>query len=110
MDAGVSPAAFPKRAARIAYRQKIGKKFRPFLLDSAGDGFLLTNTAGGVDFDLDSNGAKEKLSREDRRRQRSKGRTLGLGMSFWSGSERNPAALKNRPDVSKWPPGGLTCR
>lgn len=34
----------------------------PILVDVAGNGFLLTDTAGGVEFDLDSNGAREKLS------------------------------------------------
>jgi len=34
----------------------------PILLDVVGDGFALTNADSGVNFDLDSNGAKEKLS------------------------------------------------
>ena len=34
----------------------------PILLDIAGDGYALTNADSGVNFDLDSNGAKEKLA------------------------------------------------
>ena len=34
----------------------------PILLDIAGDGFALTNADSGVNFDLDSNGTKEKLA------------------------------------------------
>jgi len=34
----------------------------PIVVDVAGDGFNLTDAAGGVNFDLDSNGAKEMLS------------------------------------------------
>jgi len=34
----------------------------PIIVDVSGDGFDLTNTASGVDFDLDSDGAKERLA------------------------------------------------
>ncbi|HEU4594751.1 MAG TPA: hypothetical protein VFS10_06250, partial [Pyrinomonadaceae bacterium] len=34
----------------------------PVLIDVAGDGFRLTDTAGGVRFDLDGDGAREALS------------------------------------------------
>jgi hypothetical protein len=34
----------------------------PIIVDVSGDGFELTNTASGVDFDLDSDGAKERLA------------------------------------------------
>lgn len=34
----------------------------PILIDVLGDGFRLTDAAGGVNFDLDSNGAAERLS------------------------------------------------
>jgi hypothetical protein len=34
----------------------------PVLVDVSGDGFDLTDAAGGVNFDLDGDGAREKLS------------------------------------------------
>jgi hypothetical protein len=34
----------------------------PIVIDLSGDGFSLTNNAGGVEFDLDDNGIKERLS------------------------------------------------
>jgi len=34
----------------------------PIIVDVSGDGFDLTNTANAVDFDLDSDGAKERLA------------------------------------------------
>jgi hypothetical protein len=34
----------------------------PVLVDVAGDGFRLTDAAGGVDFDIDGDGARERLS------------------------------------------------
>ena len=34
----------------------------PVLIDVAGDGFALTDAAGGADFDLDSDGSKERLA------------------------------------------------
>jgi hypothetical protein len=34
----------------------------PILVDVSGDGFVLTNSAAGVDFDLDSDGVKEKIA------------------------------------------------
>jgi hypothetical protein len=34
----------------------------PIIVDVSGNGFDLTNAANGVDFDLDSNGAKERLA------------------------------------------------
>ena len=34
----------------------------PILIDVAGDGFRLTNSAGGVNYDLDGNGVKETMS------------------------------------------------
>src|SRR3712207_5828704 len=34
----------------------------PVLIDVAGDGFSLTDAAGGVRFDLDSNGTPERIS------------------------------------------------
>jgi hypothetical protein len=34
----------------------------PILVDVSGDGFALTNSAAGVDFDLDSDGVKEKIA------------------------------------------------
>src|SRR5258706_2726447 len=34
----------------------------PIIVDVSGDGFDLTNTASGVDFDLESDGAKERLA------------------------------------------------
>jgi hypothetical protein len=34
----------------------------PILIDTLGNGFNLTNTVGGVNFDLDSNGSLERLS------------------------------------------------
>jgi hypothetical protein len=36
--------------------------YTPVLLDVRGDGFALTGAAGGVNFDLDGDGGKEKLS------------------------------------------------
>jgi hypothetical protein len=38
------------------------RKPSPILIDVNGDGFALTNSAAGVDFDLDSDGVKEKIS------------------------------------------------
>lgn len=34
----------------------------PIVVDVSGDGFNLTNLAGGVNFDLDMNGTKERLA------------------------------------------------
>lgn len=39
-----------------------GNNCSPVLVDVSGDGFALTNTSGGVDFDLDSNGTAGHLS------------------------------------------------
>jgi hypothetical protein len=39
-----------------------GGGFTPVLVDTAGDGFSLTDAAGGVNFDLDSDGGAERLS------------------------------------------------
>lgn len=36
--------------------------FSPVVIDVSGNGFNLTNSAGGVNFDLDTNGVKERLS------------------------------------------------
>jgi hypothetical protein len=36
--------------------------YSPILIDVAGDGFALSDVAGGVNFDLDRNGARERLS------------------------------------------------
>lgn len=38
------------------------RTWSPVLVDVAGDGFDLTGGAGGVDFDLDSDGARERLA------------------------------------------------
>ncbi|HEX7312389.1 MAG TPA: hypothetical protein VF297_00465 [Pyrinomonadaceae bacterium] len=36
--------------------------YSPVLVDTAGDGFSLTDGAGGVDFDIDSDGVRERMA------------------------------------------------
>lgn len=50
------------RCAEIgAYCDNAGNCYTPVLVDTSGDGFRLTDAAGGVDFDIDGDGAPNRL-------------------------------------------------